>query len=158
MNIFPDYCKEAGFEFVKNCGGSVVRPNLPPNRTINSGLLLKSVAPYGAIYLRLLTEFQPSQSGQIKITDCIDLNSLCGSLNSDEINNNDHGNNSSDNSFQNREGSERIRRQVVNNCIPKPPFDIDVIIDEMSELPDLVEIRRYLQKKIVEGQGLEINC
>ena len=158
LNIFPDYCKEAGFEFVKNCGGSVVRPNLPPNRTIDSGLLLKSVAPYGAIYLRLLTEFQPSQSGQMKITDCIDLNSLCGSLNSDEINNNDHGNNSSDNSFQNREESERIRRQLVNNCIPKSPFDIDVIIDEMSELTDPVEILRYLQKKIVEGRALEITA
>ena len=29
LTVFPADYKEAGFEFVKNCRGSVVKPNLP---------------------------------------------------------------------------------------------------------------------------------
>ena len=39
LNVFPADCKEAGFEFVKNCGGSIVKPNLPHSRMIDSSII-----------------------------------------------------------------------------------------------------------------------
>ena len=39
VNVFPADYKEAGFEFVKNCGGSVVKPNLPHSRMIDSNTI-----------------------------------------------------------------------------------------------------------------------
>lgn len=44
------------FEIVKNCSGTLVKPNIPVGRRIDSKLLLKSIAPAGCIYMRLLAE------------------------------------------------------------------------------------------------------
>ena len=44
------------FEIVKNCGGTLLRPNLPREKEIDSKLLLKSIAPSGCSYLRILEE------------------------------------------------------------------------------------------------------
>ena len=43
-------------EIVKNCSGSLVPPNIPSGRRIDSKLLVKSIAPTGCIYIRLLAE------------------------------------------------------------------------------------------------------
>ena len=43
------------FEIMKNCSGTLVAPNIPSGRRIDSKLLLKSIAPTGCIYIRLLT-------------------------------------------------------------------------------------------------------
>lgn len=43
-----------GFEIVKNCGGSFVPHNLPTEKETDAKLLLKSIAPAGYLYLRLL--------------------------------------------------------------------------------------------------------
>ena len=42
------------FEIVKNCSGTLVSPNIPRGRRIDSILLLKSIAPTGCIYVGLL--------------------------------------------------------------------------------------------------------
>lgn len=44
------------FEIVKNSGGTLLRPNIQAGKEIDSKLLLKSIAPSGWIYLRLLEE------------------------------------------------------------------------------------------------------
>jgi len=44
------------FEIVKNSGGTLIRPNIQAGKEIDSKLLLKSIAPSGWIYLRLLEE------------------------------------------------------------------------------------------------------
>ena len=44
------------FEIVKNCSGTLVPPNIPSGRRIDATLLLKSIAPTGCIYIRLLAE------------------------------------------------------------------------------------------------------
>ena len=44
------------FEIVKNSGGALLRPNIQAGKEIDSKLLLKSIAPSGWIYLRLLEE------------------------------------------------------------------------------------------------------
>ena len=46
-----------GFCFeIMNCSGTLVTPNVPSGRKIDSKLLLKSIAPTGCIYIRLLAE------------------------------------------------------------------------------------------------------
>ena len=138
LDIFPADCKEAGFEFVKNCGGSIVKLNLPPSHMIDSKLLLKSVTPYGNVYVRLLTEFQseeqPSGPVQTRITDCIDMNSKV-STNADEEKDTtviEPGELQGDLSVG--AGS------LANDNCPKTHFDIDKIINEMPELTNPVEI------------------
>ena len=49
------------FEIMKNCSGTLVAPNIPSGRRIDSKLLLKSIAPSGCIYIRLLAEL-PDES------------------------------------------------------------------------------------------------
>ena len=44
------------FEVVKNCSGTLVPPNIPIGRRIDSKLLEKSIAPTVCIYIRLLAE------------------------------------------------------------------------------------------------------
>ena len=44
------------FRIVKNSGGTLIRPNIQAGKKIDSKLLLKSIAPSGWIYLRLLEE------------------------------------------------------------------------------------------------------
>ena len=44
------------FEIVKNCSGTLVPPNIPSGPRIDSKLLVKSIAPTGCIYIRLLAE------------------------------------------------------------------------------------------------------
>ena len=48
------------FEIVKNYGGTLLRPNLHLGKEIDSKLLLKSIAPSGCLYLRLLEELPAS--------------------------------------------------------------------------------------------------
>ena len=49
------------FEIIKNCSGTLVTPNIPSGRKIDSKLLLKSIAPTGCIYIRLLADL-PDES------------------------------------------------------------------------------------------------
>jgi hypothetical protein len=42
------------FEIVKNCAGTLVIPNVPSSKKIDSKLLMKSISPTGYIFIRLL--------------------------------------------------------------------------------------------------------
>ena len=48
------------FHIIKNCGGTLLRPNLPRGKEIDSKLLLKSIPLSGCLYLRLLEELPAS--------------------------------------------------------------------------------------------------
>ena len=52
------------FEIKKNCSGTLVAPNIPSGRRIDAKLLLKSIAPTGCIYIRLLAEL-PDESDDV---------------------------------------------------------------------------------------------
>ena len=64
----PDYLYGLGFEFVKNCAGSLVKSNIPQNKKVDAKLLTKSIAPSGCIYLRLLNDLPDGDSED----DCLD--------------------------------------------------------------------------------------
>ena len=54
---FPEECKGTEFEFVKNVSGVLLKPTLASGVRI----LLKSIAPTGAVYVRLLVEDDPDE-------------------------------------------------------------------------------------------------
>ena len=58
--LLPGYMEGLYFEIVKNSGGTLIRPNLPAGKDIDAKLLLKSIAPSGWVYLRLLEELPDS--------------------------------------------------------------------------------------------------
>ena len=45
---------------MKNSASTLVRPNVPSGKKIDTKLLLKSIAPSGCVYLRLLRELETS--------------------------------------------------------------------------------------------------
>ena len=58
---FPEECKGTEFEFVKNVSGVLVKPTLASGVRINANILLKSIAPTGALCVRLLVEDDPDE-------------------------------------------------------------------------------------------------
>ena len=54
--LLAGYMEGMYFEIVENSGGTLIRPHLPPGKDIDANLLLKSIAPSGWVYLRLLEE------------------------------------------------------------------------------------------------------
>ena len=59
--LFPEECKGTEFEFVKNVSGVLVKPTLASGVRINANVLLKSIAPTGAVYVHLLVEDDPDE-------------------------------------------------------------------------------------------------
>jgi hypothetical protein len=51
---FPDECANLDFEFVKNIGGVLVKPNLATGVKIDANILLRSIASTNCVYVRLL--------------------------------------------------------------------------------------------------------
>ncbi len=52
----PERLTGFDFEIVKNSGGVLVKPNIPSNESIDGKLLVKSISPSGAVYIRLLDD------------------------------------------------------------------------------------------------------
>ena len=52
----------SSFEIVKNCSGTLVRPNISIGKAIDSKLLLKFIALGGCVYIRLLEELETSSN------------------------------------------------------------------------------------------------
>ena len=57
-NLLTGELTGISFEIVKNCSGTLVTPNIPVGKEIDAKLLLKSIAPAGCVYIRLLEELQ----------------------------------------------------------------------------------------------------
>ena len=157
------------FEIVKNCSGTLLRPNLPRGKEIDSKLLLKSIAPSGCLYLRLLEELpsmldptdrqfevsvfasdkeksaaiQPSDVPIAREKIVIDLTHPTP-FSASCVNNSPY-------STDENEGSSF-------NETNKHPFDINAIISEAKAqgLTDPAEVLKFLQKMILTGRALEV--
>ena len=53
---FPEDCKNLDFQFVKNCYGTLIIPKLATGVRVDGNILLKSIAPSGAVYVRLFSD------------------------------------------------------------------------------------------------------
>ena len=156
------------FEIVKNSGGTLIRPNLPAGKDIDAKLLLKSIAPSGWVYLRLLEELpdsfmDPSDKklfvSPFAVEDtgdpgdpglCIDLTdtpdgvglSRQNSANGTESSNPDESSTLNANESQSQSSSLNIK-SIIRGA-------------KEGELSDPVEVLKYLQKEIVTGRPLEV--
>ncbi len=72
---------EADFEIVKKSSGTLLKPNIPNGKKIDAKLLLKSIAPSGSIYLRLLYKNDPSASDSSD--ECLQVSLFLSTNNSD---------------------------------------------------------------------------
>jgi len=158
------------FKIVKNSGGTLLRPNIQAGKEIDSKLLLKSIAPSGWIYLRLLEElpsminsdkqlevpvFEVPESDKL-LSDASGRDNLfCNIVDSTK---------DSDVSVQfsrhmsdtNADASNTNAESVFSTSKIQPPlssFDIQSVIKgaKVQGLIDPVEVLKFLQKEIVTG-------
>ena len=128
------------FEIVKNSGGTLLRPKIQAGTEIDSKLLLKSIAPSGWIYVRLLEELpsmiDPSDKQlEVPVFEVPESDML-----------------SSD-------ASGRMRMfSTSKSQPPSSTFDIQSVIKGAKDqgLTDPVEVLKFLQKEIVTGRALEV--
>ncbi|KAJ7389599.1 Fibronectin type 3 and ankyrin repeat domains protein 1, partial [Desmophyllum pertusum] len=171
------------FEIVKNSGGTLLRPNLPTGKDIDSKLLLKSIAPSGCVYLRLLEElpesmmdpsdkqlevspftFEEGKSDILHQSDgnggddlFVDLSKPTHSSDSDVGVEFQHISDTNAKSSTNA-GSVFTTHATGNSQSPLNLFDIQSIIRGAKNqgLSDPVEVLKFLQKEIVTGRALEV--
>ena len=164
------------FEIVKNSGGTLLRPNIQAGKEIDSKLLLKSIAPSGWIYLRLLEEL-PSMidptDKQLEVpvfeVPESDMLSSDASGRDDLFCNIMDLTKDSDVSVQlsrhmsdtNADASNTNAGSVFSTSKSQPPsssFDIQSVIKSAKDhgLTDPVEVLKFLQKEIVTGRALEV--
>ena len=53
---FPADCRDLEFEFVKNVGGILVKPNLATSVKTDTNILLRSIALTGCVHVRLFAD------------------------------------------------------------------------------------------------------
>ncbi|CAH3153776.1 unnamed protein product [Porites lobata] len=166
--LLPGYMEGLYFEIVKNSGGTLIRPNLPAGKDIDAKLLLKSIAPSGWVYLRLLEELpdsfmdpsdkklfvspfavedtgDPGDPGLcIDLTDTPDGERLCrqNSANGTESSNPDESSTLNANESQSQSSSLNIN-SIIRGA-------------KEGQLSDPVEVLKYLQKEIVTRRPLEV--
>ena len=157
QNLLPEELKDIDFEIVKNSGGILVKPNIPPNKSIDGNLLLKSISPSGAVYIRLLDEL-PDDS----IDALLDVPAF-GELITDtflpeNVRNDDVVVIADENPLPQQTPLENTSSRHSPGD-PKCPFPIEDIIKKGKgdNLVDPVEILRFLQTEIVQGRALEIS-
>lgn len=162
------------FEIVKNCSGTLVPPNIPSGRRIDSKLLLKSIAPSGCVYIRLLAELPDDESDDMlsysvfdytanisttggintsaSATSTSTTNTVAASITVDQTDVGDAS--TTEASVSPVAASACNHEEHLIQC----PFDISSIIDAANSqnLHDPVEVIRFLQEKIVTGRPLEL--
>ena len=164
------------FEIVKNSGGTLLRPNIQAGKEIDSKLLLKSIAPSGWIYLRLLEELpymiDPTDKQlEVPVFEVpeSDMLSSDASGRDDLFCNIMDLTKDSDASVQlsrhmsdtNADASNTNAGSVFSTSKSQPPsssFDIQSVIKSAKDhgLTDPVEVLKFLQKEIVTGRALEV--
>ena len=155
------------FEIVKNCSGTVVRPNIPLGKEIDAKLL-KSIAPGGYVYIRLLEKLETSINSYdveneipVESTSAIDDtdDNLIATLDLSEANTNLSPSDAVDNKSKDNCASSFIITSAENTQQDvKCPFDINSIIVSVKEqdLSNPVEVLRFLQQEIVSGRALDL--
>lgn len=164
-----------GFEIVKNCSGTLVKPNIRAGKEIDAKLLLKSIAPGGYVYIRLLEELLPmglcdpfDEQYEIPFdstmfsteTDANDDN-LIATIDLTQPNLNPSSLSSS-NAVRDVTDNNRGTSTVTSAENPLPevkcPFDIKSVINGAKEqnLSNPVEVLRFIQQQVVSGRALDV--
>ena len=155
------------FEIVKNCSGTVVRPNIPLGKEIDAKLL-KSIAPGGYGYIKLLEKPETSINSYdveneipVEYTSEIDDtdDNLIATLDLSEANTNLSPSDAVDDKSKDNCASSFIITSAENTQQDvKCPFDINSIIVCVKEqnLSNPVEVLRFLQQEIVSGRALDL--
>ena len=164
------------FEIVKNSGGTLLRPNIQAGKEIDSKLLLKSIAPSGWIYLRLLEELpsmiDPSDKQlEVPVFEIPESDRLSSDASGrdDLFCNIMDLTKDSDASVQlsphmpdtNAGTSNTNTESVFSTSKSQPPsssFDIQSVIKGAKDqgLMNPVEVLKFLQKQTVTGRALEV--
>ena len=137
-SVIPNDFKDVPFQIMKNCHGSIIPPNIPNGRKIDSALLLRSIAPTGSIYIQLLDDPIPD--------NILDIPAFEQSIPNEEVKTEDIGDIGSPIDLT---GDEEINVPVA---FIKPILD-----DAPADLIDPVEILKYLQLYIVTGRPLKVD-
>ena len=161
------------FEIVKNCSGTLVPPNIPSGRRIDSKLLVKSIAPTGCIYIRLLAELPDEGADDMlsySVFDYPENQSTTGIINTSAsatststtstvkasitVDLTDVGDSDTTEAVIPVVTSASNHEGHLIQC----PFDINSVIDtaKSQNLHDPIELIRFLQEKIVTGRALEL--
>ena len=156
------------FEIVKNCSGTIVRPNIPLGKEIDAKLLLKSIAPGGYVYIRLLEKLETSINSydvenEIPVESTSEIDdtddNLIATLDLSETNTNLSPSDAVDDKSKDNCASSFIITSTENTQQDvKCPFDINSIIVSVKEqdLSNPVEVLRFLQQEIVSGRALDL--
>ena len=156
QNLLPEGLKDIDFEIVKNSGGVLVKPNIPPNKSIDGKLLLKSISPSGAVYIRLLDEL-PDDSIDAVLDVPAFGEQITDTFLPENVRNDDVVVIADENPLPQQTPLENTSSLSPDD--PKCPFPIEDIIKKGKgdNLVDPVEILRFLQAEIVQGRALEIS-
>ena len=134
-SITPNDFKDVPFQIMKNVHGSIIPPNIPNGRKIDSALLLRSIAPTGSIYIQLLDDPIPD--------NILDIPAFQQSIPNEEVKTEDVGS-----------PIDLTTDEEMN----VPAAFIKPILDGApADLNDPVEILKYLQLYIVTGRPLEVD-
>ena len=155
QSLLPEGLKDIDFEIVKNSGGVLVKPNIPPNKNIDGKLLLKSISPSGAVYIRLLDDLpDDSIDALLEVPAFGEL--ITDTFPPENLRNDDVVVVVDENAFAQQTQLDNTSSNPPDD--PKCPFQIEGIIEKgkRDNLVDPVEILRFLQAEIVQGRALEI--
>ena len=162
------------FEIVKNCTGTLVSPNIPSGRRIDSKLLLKSIAPTGCIYIRLLAELPDEGTDDMlsySVFDRPENRSTTGVINTSASATSTSTTSTViatitvDPTDVGDAGTPEVSVSPVATSasnheghLIQCPSDINSVIDtaKSQNLHDPIELIRFLQEKIVTGRALEL--
>jgi len=164
------------FEIVKNCGGTLVTPNIPSGKKIDANLLFKSISPTGHIIIRLL-DYLPHVDKEIEDmlskpafdydkdseseNDVIVVESkrqLSSTSSSTTTANNDTNQGDEVEKEKSTEANSFSQRSDEHSDV-YCPFDIQSVINKGKtlDLHDPVEVLRFLQQEINEGRELDMS-
>jgi hypothetical protein len=158
-NLLTGELTGISFEIVKNCSGTLVTPNIPVGKEIDAKLLLKSIAPAGCVYIRLLEELQ-SCSDPFNEQDEIPMDNT---IFTPEIDGTDDSLISTVDLSQSTCAGPSTITSAENTQPELPaevkcPFDIESVINGVKEqdLSNPVEVLRFIQQQIVSGRALDV--
>lgn len=145
------------FEIVKNCGGTLLTPNIPSGKKIDATLLFKSISPTGQIIIRLL-DYLPHVDKEIE--EMLSMSVFDFDHKESEIDNNDaiiveakHQPSSTSTSAE--PAKEEFTTATVfpatceGYCDIDCPFDIQSILDKAKSLnlSEPLEVLRFYSRK-----------
>ena len=144
---FPADCKELDFEFVKNVGGVLIKPNLATGVKIDANILLRSIASTGCVYVRLFADDLDDESDLM--TNPFDISS--GEVSGTALRSLDTAN-----MEESTERTGRIDLTSDEEGEKEISDFVEEIIKECEQNQNTTEILRVAQNRILTGIPLDI--